>query len=48
MSARQLSYRNIRGGIVPPHICSLDDITVQEVPTDGTVALFPSADGSCI
>lgn len=21
---------------------SLDDITVQEVPTDGTVALFPS------
>lgn len=27
---------------------SLDDITVQEVPTDGTVALFPSADGSCI
>lgn len=27
---------------------SLDDITVQEVPTDGTVALFPSADGSCV
>ena len=27
---------------------SLDDITVQEVPTDGTVALFPSADGKCI
>lgn len=27
---------------------SLDDITVQEVPTDGTVALFPSADGPCI
>ena len=27
---------------------SVDDITVQEVPTDGTVALFPSADGSCI
>ena len=27
---------------------SLDDITVQEVPTDGTTALFPSADGKCI
>ena len=27
---------------------SLDDIIVPEVPTDGTVALFPSADGSCI
>lgn len=27
---------------------SLDDVTVQEVPTDGTVALFPSADGKCI
>lgn len=27
---------------------SVDDITVQEVPTDGTVALFPSADGSCV
>lgn len=27
---------------------SLDDITVQEVPTDGTVALFPSADGTCV
>lgn len=27
---------------------SPDDITVQEVPTDGTVALFPAADGSCV
>lgn len=27
---------------------SIDDITVQEVPTDGTVSLFPSADGKCI
>lgn len=27
---------------------SLDDITVQEVPNDGTVASFPSADGSCV
>lgn len=29
-------------------INSLDEITVQEIPTDGTVAWFPSADGSCI
>lgn len=27
---------------------SLDDITVHEVPTDGAMALFPSADGKCI
>lgn len=27
---------------------SLDDITVREVPTDGTVASFPSADGKYI
>ena len=27
---------------------SLDDITVQEVPTDGTMASFPSADGPCV
>lgn len=29
-------------------VSSLDEITVQEVPTDGTVAWFPSADGSCV
>lgn len=27
---------------------SLDGITVQEVPTDGTMASFPSADGPCV
>lgn len=27
---------------------SIDDITVQEVPTDGTMASFPAADGKCI
>ena len=27
---------------------SLDEIQVQEVPTDGTVAWFPAADGSCV
>lgn len=29
-------------------IGSLDEIQVQEVPTDGTVAWFPVADGSCV
>lgn len=27
---------------------SLDDIAVQGVPTDGTMALFPSADGNIL
>lgn len=27
---------------------SLDEIQVQEVPTDGTVAWFPATDGSCV
>lgn len=27
---------------------SADDITVQEVPTDGSLAWFPSSDGSCV
>lgn len=27
---------------------SPDEITVREIPTDGTLALFPSADGTCI
>lgn len=29
-------------------VASADEITVQEVPTDGTVAWFPAADGSCV
>lgn len=29
-------------------VTSPDEITVQEVPSDGSLALFPSADGSCI
>lgn len=44
---RQMPTRmvpQISGRAVNP----LDDITVQEVPTDGTVASFPSADGKCI
>lgn len=35
-------------GITGRVVNSLDEITVQEVPTDGTVAWFPSADGSCV
>ena len=27
---------------------SIGDVQVQEVPTDGTMALFPSADWSCV
>lgn len=27
---------------------SPDEITVREIPTDGTLALFPSVDGTCI
>ena len=27
---------------------SVDEIMVQEVPTDGTLALFPAADSSCV
>lgn len=42
MPARMVSQ--ISGRVVN----SLDDITVQEVPTDGTMALFPAADGKCI
>lgn len=35
-------------GITGRVVSSLDEIQVQEVPTDGTVAWFPSADGSCV
>lgn len=48
----QQPYQQMPTRIVPQIagrvVNSLDDITVQEVPTDGTVALFPSADGSCV
>lgn len=40
----QAPVRNISGRVVS----SPDEITVQEVPTDGSLGLFPSADGSCI
>lgn len=29
-------------------VSSPDEITVQDVPSDGSLALFPSSDGSCI
>lgn len=48
----QPQYQQMPTCIVPQIsgrvVNSLDDITVQEVPTDGTMALFPSADGKCI
>lgn len=48
----QPQYQQVPTRMVPQIsgriVNSLDDITVQEVPTDGTVALFPSADGSCV
>lgn len=48
----QQPYQQMPARMVPQIsgrvVNSLDDITVQEVPTDGTMALFPSADGSCI
>lgn len=42
--AQLKSFVPITGRVVN----SLDEITVQEVPTDGTVAWFPFADGSCV
>ena len=44
MSNQSRTFSPITGRVVN----SLDEITVQEVPTDGTVAWFPSADGSCV
>lgn len=48
----QQPYQQMPARMVPQIsgrvVNSLDDITVQEVPTDGTMALFPSADGKCI
>lgn len=35
-------------GITGRIVNSPDEITIQEVPTDGTMGLFPSADGTCI
>lgn len=29
-------------------VSSPDEITVQEVPTDGSIAWFPAQDGSCV
>lgn len=37
-----------RSGISGRTVNSPDEITVQEVPTDGSVALFPTADGSTV
>lgn len=39
---------HVQPGITGRVVSSLDEIQVQEVPTDGTVAWFPMADGSCV
>lgn len=39
---------HVQPGITGRVVSSLDEIQVQEVPTDGTVAWFPSADGTCV
>lgn len=41
-------YQHPQPGITGRVVSSPDEIQVQEVPTDGTVAWFPSADGSCV
>lgn len=41
-------YQHPQHGITGRVVSSLDEIQVQEVPTDGTVAWFPMADGSCV
>lgn len=39
---------HVQPGITGRVVSSLNEIQVQEVPTDGTVAWFPAQDGSCI
>lgn len=41
-------YQHPQPGITGRVVSSPDEIQVQEVPTDGTVAWFPAADGSCV
>lgn len=41
---QQRQFSPITGRIVS----NAEEITVQEVPTDGSIAWFPSADGSCV
>lgn len=41
---QQKQFSPITGRIVS----NAEEITVQEVPTDGSIAWFPSADGSCV
>ena len=39
---------HLQPGISGRVVTSPGEIQVQEVPTDGTVAWFPAADGSCV
>ena len=41
---QQKQFSPITGRI----ISNAEEITVQEVPTDGSIAWFPAADGSCV
>lgn len=41
-------YQHPQPGITGRVVSSPDEIQVQEAPTDGTVAWFPAADGSCV
>ena len=41
---QQKQFSPITGRIVS----NAEEITVQEVPTDGSIAWFPAADGSCV
>lgn len=44
----QPAYQQPRGTITGRVVSSVDEVQVSEVPTDGTMALFPSADGTCV
>lgn len=45
---QQVMAQNRTNQVIGRVVGSLDEITVQEVPTDGSVALFPASDGSCV
>lgn len=42
------AQRPVQQGLAGRAVSSPDEVTVQEVPTDGSMGLFPAMDGSCI
>lgn len=46
--AYQQPYQQRQQGVAGRAVSSLEEITVQEVPTDGSTGFFPMMDGSCI